>query len=468
MAGTRGSIVVRGLHKQYPMFVSPGARLASALGFGSGPVSRFSALQDVNFSVEPGETIGILGFNGAGKSTLLGILCGVISPTEGTVEVNGRVTSILELGAGFNPEWTGRQNAEFYGILQGLGQEEAKARIPDIEKFADIGQYFDQPTRTYSSGMLMRVAFSSAICADPDILIVDEAIAVGDSRFQNKCFQEFEKFKKAGKTIVLVTQSAELVVQHCTRSIVLNQGQIVIDGEPAEGMNYYLNSLYAGNDQIEVAESGDEKDVALAEEASRETELEVSDDVEQRVDDFKSAESRFDETVDYAKFVYDKLPERVGYNSEEYRFGNKKGYICDVALTMNGHETLIAQSGTTMKLGISAVMVAPVEVLFYGLNIKTKENLRVYGTTSAMQGQFVDKITKPTQIEFEVSVPLNLPQGEYFIDCGIGETVDDQPVVIDIRVSCLSIHVSATPWCNGVADLSAKFNETSRKDLVLA
>ena len=191
------AIRIENLSKKYRLFASPRARLKEALHpFGKKYHREFWALKDVSFEVPKGQTLGILGRNGSGKSTLLQIIASVLQPTEGRVEVNGRVSAMLELGAGFNPEFTGRANVMFIGTLMGFSEADMRERLPAIEAFADIGEFIDQPVKTYSTGMFARLAFAAAINVDPDILVVDEILAVGDARFQQKCFRKFQEFQE--------------------------------------------------------------------------------------------------------------------------------------------------------------------------------------------------------------------------------------------------------------------------------
>src|SRR5439155_24116074 len=185
---------------------------------------EFWALKDVSFEVKKGESVGIIGRNGSGKSTLLQLICGTLSPTSGSVETNGRVAALLELGAGFNPEFTGRENVYMNGAVLGLSQEEIDARFDDIAAFADIGDFIDQPVKTYSSGMYVRLAFAVSINVDPKILVVDEALAVGDELFQRKCYSRIENIKDSGATILLVTHSATPVAQMCAQALLLDRG----------------------------------------------------------------------------------------------------------------------------------------------------------------------------------------------------------------------------------------------------
>lgn len=192
---------------------------------------EFCAVRDLSFSVEKGTTLGIIGRNGAGKSTLLKLLTGIASPTEGEIRLTGRVSALLELGAGFNPDFTGRQNIRLNGTVMRIPREETEKRTADIIAFADIGSFIDQPVRTYSSGMFVRLAFAVAIHADPDILIVDEALAVGDLRFQLKCLEKFREFQEKGKTILFVSHDLHAVKRFCGRCIWLEKGALVMDGE---------------------------------------------------------------------------------------------------------------------------------------------------------------------------------------------------------------------------------------------
>lgn len=190
----------------------------------------FWALKDVSFQVRPGETVGIVGRNGSGKSTLLQIVCGILTPTAGTVTTRGRVSALLELGSGFNPEFTGRENVYMKGLILGMSRQEISERFDEIEAFAGIGDFIDQPVKTYSSGMAVRLAFSTAIHVSPDILIVDEALAVGDMAFQSRCLARIRRMQREGVSILLVTHSLNTVIEYCDRALYLRAGQLVSDG----------------------------------------------------------------------------------------------------------------------------------------------------------------------------------------------------------------------------------------------
>ncbi len=204
----------------------------------------------MSFEVKKGETIGIIGTNGSGKSTILKIITGVLSPTSGEVEIDGRISALLQLGAGFNMEYTGIENVYLNGMMMGFSREEMDARLDDILKFADIGDFVHQPCKTYSSGMFVRLAFAVAINIDPEILIVDEALSVGDVFFQAKCYKKFEDFKAQGKTILFVSHDISSVAKYCDRVILLNKGDKLAEGNAKDMINLYKKVLLKNSDKI--------------------------------------------------------------------------------------------------------------------------------------------------------------------------------------------------------------------------
>lgn len=226
------AISVRNVSKSYKVFDKPQYRLwQSLLGNRKKLYREFWALKDVSFNIKKGECIGIIGKNGSGKSTILQLIAKILAPTTGEVEVNGRVSALLELGSGFNPEFTGRENVITNGVIMGLSEEDILKKMPEIEAFAEIGEFIDQPVKTYSSGMFVRLAFSCAIHVDPDILIIDEALAVGDMRFQLKCIEKLKKFKLEGKTILFVSHDSFMVRNFCDQAIWMMDGRIHLRGD---------------------------------------------------------------------------------------------------------------------------------------------------------------------------------------------------------------------------------------------
>ncbi|MBD9634215.1 MULTISPECIES: ABC transporter ATP-binding protein [Pseudomonadaceae] len=247
-----GSISVRGLGKAYKKYPSRWSRLLEWASPSARPRHSLQwILQDLDFEVEAGEAIGLVGVNGAGKSTLLKMIAGTTQPTTGRIEVAGRVAALLELGMGFHPDFTGRQNVIMAGQLLGLSVEEILELMPQIEQFAEIGEAIDQPVRTYSSGMQMRLAFSVATARRPDVLIVDEALSVGDAYFQHKSFERIRSFRRSGTTLLIVSHDRSAIQSICDRALLLQGGRLVMQGEPEAVMDYY-NALLAERERVTV------------------------------------------------------------------------------------------------------------------------------------------------------------------------------------------------------------------------
>lgn len=241
----KNKIEVDHVSKVYKMYNSPTDKLLEAFSIsGKKKHTDFQALDDISFSVKPGEILGIMGRNGAGKSTLLKVITGVLTPTSGSVKVDGKISSLLELGAGFNPEYTGIENIYFYGTVMGMSKQQMDEKVQDILDFAEIGDYVLQPVKTYSSGMFARLAFSCAINVEPDILIVDEILSVGDMRFQAKCFNKFKEFKKEGVTILYVGHDVSMMRSFCDTTMWLNSGKTVAYGDPTEITAKYVEFMY--------------------------------------------------------------------------------------------------------------------------------------------------------------------------------------------------------------------------------
>lgn len=237
------AISLKNISKCYKRYNRPIDRLKEILLPGKSHAQKFWALQDINLEVAQGETLGIIGQNGSGKSTLLHIIDGTVAPTTGEVWVKGRVSALLELGSGFNPEFTGRQNVFFNGQILGLSREEIKTKFDRIAAFADIGDFIDQPVKTYSSGMVVRLAFAVVANTEPKILIVDEALAVGDAKFQARCMKRIRQLKEQGVTILFVSHDSSSVKALCQRVVLLNQGRILEVGYPKDVFNHYIALL---------------------------------------------------------------------------------------------------------------------------------------------------------------------------------------------------------------------------------
>jgi lipopolysaccharide transport system ATP-binding protein len=249
-------IKVENLCKCYQIYEKPRDRLYQMLMRGHRQYYReFWALRDVSFEIQKGETVGIIGRNGSGKSTLLQMVCGTLNPTSGSIRTSGRIAALLELGSGFNPEFTGRENVYTNGAVLGLSENEIDSCFDDIAEFADIGEFIERPVKTYSSGMMVRLAFAVQATIEPDILIVDEALAVGDEKFQRKCFARLEALKNNGTSILFVSHSGPQIVELCDRAILLEQGRRLMCAKPMQVVRAYQKLIYAPREeQIRLAQ----------------------------------------------------------------------------------------------------------------------------------------------------------------------------------------------------------------------
>ena len=255
----KGTIEVRDLSKVYHLYNKPSDRIRETFSIRKKKYSKeHYALKNINLKINKGESICIVGTNGSGKSTLLKLVTGVVTPTTGTIKTDGKIAALLELGAGFNPEYTGIENIYLNGTMMGYTEEEMKKRVPDIIEFADIGEFINQPVKSYSSGMFARLAFAVSINVEPDILIVDEALSVGDTRFQVKCIDKMRELQESGTTILFVTHAIEQIKRFCTRAIWIKNGELIEDGEASQVVDLYDNFMKYGEKKIEKVNNEDE------------------------------------------------------------------------------------------------------------------------------------------------------------------------------------------------------------------
>ena len=516
---TETAIIVSNISKTYRLFDSTRDRLKEALHpFAKRYHREFWALKDVSFEVPRGQTVGILGRNGSGKSTLLQIVAGIMKPTSGDVTINGRVSALLELGAGFNPEFTGRENVVFQAQGMGLSREDIERKLPEIEAYADIGQFFDQPVKTYSSGMFVRVAFAAAASVDPDILIVDEALAVGDVRFQHKCFKTFAEFQERRKTILLVTHSTDAVVNHCDRAILLDGAGIVANGVPKNVVDCYLELMftgrldsysflpilveegcagyniihfrkeyfavaqqlgpldlaqesqerlneYRGNGHIHVAGSLQELRAILAH-ADKKTgsnliHAPVQDVSVEGGDDLGEIKAFLAEPV-----FKDRCPERKSFNPSEYRYGNRRGEILDYLLVADGVvDPIMVQSGAKCVIYMKVRYVSDIQRPMFGLAVKTVDGQTVHGTNTMMAGTILSPVIRgqTVTVRFEWEAWLN--SGDYFVDLGCAEVNNGESLPLDRRYGMVHIAIGTRSNFSGQANLCASIAEVCRTSL---
>jgi lipopolysaccharide transport system ATP-binding protein len=420
-------ILVEDVRKVYRLGQTPLDPLRVALGLRPHRAhSEHRAVDGISLDIKKGETVGILGVNGAGKSTLLQMITGTLRPTSGKVQTFGRIAALLELGAGFNPQWTGRKNAEFQCVLQGVPATELSERIAAIEAFADIGDYFDEPARTYSSGMYVRVAFACSVASEPDILIVDEALAVGDVRFQNKCFRRFEEMQAKGCTVLFVTHSTDLVTRFCSRCLVLQAGQIVFDGLPRDGVRNYLNLLYGLQD-----ESSSEPEPGTDGEQANLGEVDLT----------VPAPSSGNGATQIPRAGA--ISERSYYNAEEVRSGSGKGRIRDVILTdaKTDGPLVDVESGTRLRLRVAIELEEVYGPLELGMIVRSAVNQILCGATNIMLGKPVIDVAPREPLWIVWEFDANFMPGDYFIDLGVSELVDADRAPIDWRQSIIHLMV---------------------------
>ena len=434
------AIRVEGLSKCYQIYSNPADRLKQfifprikrLLGKPNTAYYReFWALENISFNVKRGETVGILGSNGSGKSTLLQIICGTLSPTGGTVQTHGRIAALLELGSGFNPDFTGRENIYLNATVLGLSLDEINKRYDDIVDFADIGEFINQPVKTYSSGMVVRLAFAVQSQIEPDILIVDEALSVGDVKFQAKCFDRLRQLKENGTSILLVTHSSEQIVSHCTAALLLNRGQQIELGEPKRVVNRYMDLLF-GKD------SNQTKD-----ELSATTPL-----------THKATDTALSHTQDV-------FANRIGYNPHEYRWGDKKALILDYKLVANAVPYPSAIStGQTIDLFLALKFTTAIFRPILGVTIKTKEGITVYGANSETlkQADLLDAGLENSTIEMKISFVCDLAYGDYFISLGLASKHGEEVIPHDRRYDSIHMQVRPNNTFFGLIDMKMSMN----------
>jgi lipopolysaccharide transport system ATP-binding protein len=373
---------------------------------------EFWALKDISFDVRKGETVGIVGRNGAGKSTLLQLVCGTLTPTGGTIDTNGFVAALLELGSGFNPEFSGRENVYMNGYVLGLSKDDIDNRFDEIAAFADIGYFIEQPVKTYSSGMFVRLAFAVSVCVDPDILIVDEALSVGDEAFQRKCFARIEKLQSRGGTILFVSHSASTVIELCDRAILLDCGELLFDGVPKKAVSYFQRLIYAPK----------EKQPLIREEIK--FAYTKSQDLEQVFDAPVERSTKIE-----ALSMEDSLD---GYDpnfrpQSTYRYVAKGAEIEDVKiLDLGGKRVNILSSGGTYVYSYRVCFERSAMRVRFGMLIKTVNGYELGGAVSAPSFQEgIEFVESGSLYEVEFRFQCLLASGTYFLNAGVMGIVDE-------------------------------------------
>ncbi len=395
--GTRNpepAIQVSNLTKIYHLYDHPQDRLKEALNpFKKSYHHDFYAMQGVSLEIKKGETVGIIGKNGAGKSTLLKMITGVLNPTHGEIKTYGTIASLLELGAGFNPEMTGLENIYLNGTLMGFTHAQMEEKVEAILAFADIGEFIHQPVKMYSSGMFARLAFSVSINVEPDILIVDEALSVGDMAFQMKCFKKFQDFQAEGKTILFVTHALDTVIRYCSRGIVIDEGRIVFDNTPKLAVDAFKKILsgnfYGKEDTLKESNEKAKEDTATSTEHTNPLPKQQ-----------------------LLKASFDTHRERDTY-------GNNKAVITDYGITdSSGTPTAILDYDSEFKIIMEVTFNQTVTEPIFAFTIKDLKGLEITGTNTLMKHTLTGTFAKGERVTVSFTQKANLQLGKYALSLG--------------------------------------------------
>lgn len=416
------AISVNNVSKLYKLYDKPSDRFKEALGFSK--VKRYKehyALHNLDFQVKKGECVGIIGTNGAGKSTILKIITGVLNPSEGEVNIEGRISALLELGAGFNMEYTGIENVYLNGTMIGFSREEIDAKLEDILSFADIGDFVNQPVKTYSSGMFVRLAFAVAINIDPEILIVDEALSVGDVFFQAKCFKKFEEFKSLGKTILFVSHDLGSISKYCDKAILLNKGRKLAEGTPKEIIDIYKKVLVGQLD-------------------------ENNKEAIQNTEDMKKEES-----------VEGLWKDNYVINPNYQEYGDKIVEIVDFAVVDENNvytSTLVKNNYFTIKVKICANK--RVESPIVAFTIKDIKGTDITGTNTMYEKVDIGVIAPQEEKTITFRQKNNLQGGQYLLSLGCTRYENDDFQVYDRLYDICSISVISDKNTVGYYDMNSE------------
>jgi len=417
MSSKNVAITVKGLSKKYEIYEKPIDRLKQTLTQGRKQYYReFEALRNIDFEVERGQTFGIVGQNGSGKSTLLQILAETLTPTTGKVSINGRIAALLELGSGFNPEYTGRENVYLNASILGVSKEEIERRFKEIEEFADIGEFIDQPVKNYSSGMYVRLAFAVAINVDADILIVDEALAVGDMFFQIKCYNKIDEFRKQGKTILLVTHDLGSVIKYCDNVLVLNRGESL--------------GIYPAKEAVDIYK----KVVVNLHKAKGEDK--VINEIVQPLDSWKE--------------FYQK-------NKDLLEYGDDGAVIFDYGIFDDNNEvTSVLNKGENFTVRMKVKFMRAIKSPIFAFTLKDLKGTEIAGTNTMLENATLDIVETNQVIEISFEQNLSLQGGNYLLSLGCTGFENGEFVVYHRLYDVIAFQVVSSKNTVGYFDLDSK------------
>ncbi len=432
--------------KIYKLYEKPSDRMKEALGIARKKLHKESyALHGVDMTIYQGETVGIIGTNGSGKSTILKIITGVLNPTSGNLTVNGRISALLELGAGFNMEYNGIENIYLNGTMMGFTKKEIDDKLQDILDFADIGDYVYQPCKTYSSGMFVRLAFAVAINIEPEILIVDEALSVGDVFFQAKCYHKFDEFKKMGKTILFVSHDLSSIAKYCDRVVLLNQGHKLGEGSPKEMIDAYKQVLVG---QYTIPE---EEDSLLEDEDINELAAEVSNGNKKKTKKGTSVGTKEQKNNGGVNAV------QMGVNPDTLEYGTKTAVIHDYYVTdKNGTRTSAIIKGEEFTLHYKVKFEEDIPAPIFAFTIKNVRGTEITGTNSMFEKAFLSSVKAGDVKEVTFTQNMDLQGGEYLLSLGVTGYEKEKFEVYHRLYDVINITVVSDKDTVGYYDMNSK------------
>ena len=430
------AVQVSNLEKAYKLYDKPSDRLKEALGLSrKKKYKEHYALKGVDLTIYQGETVGIIGTNGSGKSTILKIITGVLNPTKGSVQVKGRISALLELGAGFNMEYNGIENIYLNGTMIGFSSKEIDAKLNDILSFADIGDYVYQPVKTYSSGMFVRLAFAVAINIEPEILIVDEALSVGDVFFQAKCYHKFEEFKKMGKTIVFVSHDLSSISKYCDRVVLLNQGVKLGEGSPKKMIDAYKQVL-VGQYPVQEEDGGLLHDEEIRKAAALSAGIEADGS---------------------------KAPEEGGktdagmVNPELLEYGTRAAVIeAYKILDDRGRNTGAILKGSECSIHMKVRFLRDIEEPIFAFTIKNIKGVEITGTNTMVEKAFLESVEEGSLMEITFTQKVMLQGGEYLLSLGVTGFENEEFTVYHRLYDVLNLTVISDKDTVGFYDMNSR------------
>ncbi|MFC2470257.1 ABC transporter ATP-binding protein [Lachnoanaerobaculum gingivalis] len=425
--------------KIYRLYDKPIDRLKESISLTHKKYHKeFFALDKISFSVEKGSTVGIIGTNGSGKSTILKIITGVLNPTTGSVEVDGNISALLELGAGFNMDYTGIENIYMNGTMMGFSREQMEAKLPEILEFADIGDFVYQPVKTYSSGMFVRLAFALAINVEPEILIVDEALSVGDVFFQAKCYRRMEEIRKTGTTILMVTHDMGSVIKYCDKVILLNKGEFLAEGPAGEMVDLYKKILAGRMDDLEA-------DLAKRLDSNFSDMMELNNDINKT----------------HAKEYHGLMKDKISINPNKTEYGDGRAEIYDLGLLdSKGELTNLLLKGEEFTIREKIKFNANIESPIFTFTIKDKKGTELSGTNTMFEGVEVKPVKPGDEAVVEFKQKMTLQGGEYLLSMSCTGFENGTHVVYHRLYDVTFITVISNKNTVGVYDMESKVNLT--------